>query len=99
MFFRLIGGAFGVAFLSTTLIASLAAGALAVPGHELLGPNPGLALLHLNEPGRRLPPELLAALAQTIDQAFSHLFVIATVILGLATAASCALKEVPLRTR
>jgi EmrB/QacA subfamily drug resistance transporter len=99
MFFRLIGGAFGVAFLSTTLIASLGAGALAVPGHELLGPNPGLALLHLNEPGRRLPPELLAALAQTIDQAFSHLFVIAMVILGLATAASCALKEVPLRTR
>jgi EmrB/QacA subfamily drug resistance transporter len=99
MFFRLIGGAFGVAFLSTILIAALSAGAMTVPGYEVLGPNPGLALLHLNEPGHELTPELTAALTRTFDPAFQRLFFVAAAILGLGVIACLAFKEVPLRTR
>ncbi len=51
LFFRLIGGAFGVALLTALLIGALNAGALAVPGHDVLGANPGIALLHLDQLG------------------------------------------------
>jgi EmrB/QacA subfamily drug resistance transporter len=46
MFFRLIGGAFGVALLMALLVGDLNAAALSVPGHDVLGPNPGISLLH-----------------------------------------------------
>jgi EmrB/QacA subfamily drug resistance transporter len=98
MFFRLIGGAFGVAFLSTLLIGYLTSGALAVPGHEALGPNPGLALLHLDEPGIKLSPELHAALTLTIRQAFARLYVVSTVILALSIVPGVFLREMPLRS-
>jgi EmrB/QacA subfamily drug resistance transporter len=99
MFFRLIGGALGVALLSTILIASLTAGALAVPGHEALGANPGIALLHLDEPGRHLSPELMTALDATIRRAFAHLYAVAAFILALSIIPAFMLKEEPLRTR
>jgi len=98
MFFRLIGGAFGVAFLSTLLIGYLGDGALAVPGHEALGPNPGLALLHLDEPGIHLSPALHAALAVTIRSAFAHLYAVSTVILALSIVPAIWLREMPLRS-
>lgn len=99
MFFRLMGGAFGVAFLSTILIAHLDAGALAVPGHEALGPQPGLALFHLRDRGAALPPQLLQALAVSMRQAFSSLFQVTSVIAALTVIGSLSLKEVPLRGR
>jgi EmrB/QacA subfamily drug resistance transporter len=99
MFFRLIGGAFGVALLSTILVGGLTAGALAVPGHEVLGDHPGLALFHLDAPGTHLTPALLAALGATIHVAFTRLYVIAAIILALAIIPSFALKEVALRGR
>jgi MFS family permease len=46
MFFRLIGRAFGVALLMALLVGDLNAAALSVPGHDVLGPNPGISLLH-----------------------------------------------------
>jgi EmrB/QacA subfamily drug resistance transporter len=97
MFFRLMGGAFGVAFLSTVLIGQLDAGASAVPGHEMLGSHPGIALFHLHDRGGVLPAALLQALASTIRQAFSHLFLVTTAIASLTVIGSLALKEVPLR--
>ena len=98
MFFRLIGGAFGVAFLSTLLIGYLSSGALAVPGHEALGGNPGLALLHLDEPGTQLSPALHAALAASIAGAFRHLYAVSTVILALSAVPGLWLKDMPLRS-
>jgi EmrB/QacA subfamily drug resistance transporter len=98
MFFRLIGGAFGVAFLSTLLIGYLSAGAMAIPGHEALGPNPGLGLLHFNEPGVHLSPALAAALAATVRHAFAHLYAVSTFILALSIVPALALREMPLRS-
>jgi EmrB/QacA subfamily drug resistance transporter len=97
MFFRLMGGAFGVAFLSTVLISQLDAGALAVPGHEALGAHPGLALFHLHERGAALSPLLLQALSSSIRQAFSHLFLVTAVIAAVTVIGALSLKEVPLR--
>ena len=94
MFFRLIGGAFGVALL----VGELNSGALAIPGHDVLGPNPGIALLHLDrqEP---VSSTLLAGLQDTVRAAFSHVFLYAAVISALTTVASFGLKEIPLRSR
>ena len=97
MFFRLMGGAFGVALLSTVLIGPLNAGALAVPGHEVLGDDPGLALFHLDERGAALSPLLLEALSSSIRRAFSHLFLVTAVIASFTVIGALALKEVPLR--
>ncbi len=99
MFFRLIGGAFGVAIFTSILIGYLTAGALALPGHEVLGAHPGLALLHLDEPGMHLPPELAAGLAATMRGAFTHLYAIATAILALSIVPAVILREMPLRSR
>ncbi|HXP30729.1 MAG TPA: MDR family MFS transporter [Stellaceae bacterium] len=99
LFFRLIGGALGVALLSTILIGNLTSGALATPGHEVLGPSPGLALFHLEESRPQLTPELLAALSVTIRRAFARVFWAATVILALSVVATLFLREVPLRDR
>jgi hypothetical protein len=99
MFFRLMGGAFGVALLSTVLVSSLNAGALAVPGHEVLGSNPGIALFHLDERSAILAPALLRAFAATISHAFTQLFIVAATIGALSVISSLSLKEIPLRGR
>jgi len=99
MFFRLMAGAFGVAFLSTLLVSALDAGALAIPGHAALGANPGIALLHLHEGNGGLPPPLIAAFAATIAHAFSQLFLVTAAIGAAAVIGSLALRETPLRGR
>jgi EmrB/QacA subfamily drug resistance transporter len=98
MFFRLIGGAFGVALLTALLVGELNAGALAIPGHEVLGPNPAIALLHLDQHDP-VNPALLASLQQTIRSAFSDVFLYAAAISGLTMVASLGLREIPLRSR
>jgi EmrB/QacA subfamily drug resistance transporter len=97
MFFRLMGGAFVVALLSAILIANLNSGALAVPGHEVLGAQPGLALFRLDQSSGALTPALLAALNLTMRQAFSHVFMVAAALSALALVGAFALKEIPLR--
>ena len=97
MFFRLIGGALGVALLSALLVGALNAGALAVPGHAVLGANPGIALLHLDQTDVIDRP-LLEGLAQAMHAAFADVFFYATGISALTAFGSFWLKEIPLRT-
>lgn len=96
IFFRLMGGAFGVALLSSILVAAFNAGAIAVPGHEALGENPGLALFHLEE--RSLSPALLRDLAGVIAGGFRAVFLVAAAIAALAALGACLLKETALRS-
>jgi EmrB/QacA subfamily drug resistance transporter len=98
MFFRLIGGAFGVALLTALLVGDLNAGAIGVPGHDVLGRNPGIALLHLDQQDH-INPALLSGLQQAVRTAFSRVFAYAAVISALTMAGSFGLKEIPLRSR
>jgi len=68
-----------------------------VPGHEVLGAQPGLALFRLDQSSGALSPALLTALNLTIRQAFSHVFMVAAVLSALALIGAFALKEIPLR--
>ncbi|MGH7114890.1 MAG: MDR family MFS transporter [Stellaceae bacterium] len=97
MFFRLMGGALGVALLTAILVGSLNAGALMVPGHHVLGANPGIALLHLDQTDVINQP-LLRGLMRVMHAAFAHVFFYATAISALAALGSLWLKEIPLRT-
>jgi EmrB/QacA subfamily drug resistance transporter len=98
MFFRLIGGAFGVALLTALLIGDLNAGALAIPGHAVLGSQPGIALLRGNL-GDTLDPALLAGVNRAIHAAFSRAYFYAAIVSGLTLLASLGFKEIPLRGR
>ena len=97
MFFRLIGGAFGVALLTALLVAELNAGAHGGAGHDVLGPEPGIALLHLDRQDT-LDPKLLAGLMQTFHAAFSRVFLYAAIISAVTTIVALGLKEIPLRS-
>jgi EmrB/QacA subfamily drug resistance transporter len=97
MFFRLIGGAFGVALLTALLVGDLNAGALALPGHDVLGPDPGIALLHLDQQDT-VNPTLLTGLQHVVRSAFSRVYLWAAAISALTLIASFGLKEIPLRS-
>jgi hypothetical protein len=97
MFFRLIGGAFGVALLTALLVGELNTGALTLPGHDVLGPNPGIALFHLDQQDSIIPGTL-AGLKNILRAAFSHVFLYAAAISAITTIVSFGLKEIPLRT-
>ncbi len=96
MFFRLIGGAFGVALLTALLMAELNVAIAAVPGHQALGADPGLALLQMELSGTA-SPALIAGLAQASRTAFAHVFLYAGAISAFTFLASFGLKEIPLR--
>jgi EmrB/QacA subfamily drug resistance transporter len=96
MFFRLIGGALGVALLTAILVSDLSAGAATVPGHAMLGSHPGITILKLGEAGQA-NPKLLAAVGAVLHTAFRHVFLYATAISALTAIGSFALKEISLR--
>jgi hypothetical protein len=64
----------------------------------VLGPNPGIALLHLDQQ-EEISPTLVAGLEQAVRAAFSHVFWYAAAISALTTLASFAFREIPLRSR
>ena len=97
MFFRLIGGAFGVALLTALLVGELNAGASGIPGHGVLGANPGIALLHLDQ-SEGINPALMQGLERVLHAAFAHVFLYATAISAVTAIGSFGLKEIPLRT-
>jgi EmrB/QacA subfamily drug resistance transporter len=96
MFFRLIGGAFGVALLTALLVGDLNAAALSLPGHDVLGPNPGIALLHLDQQDS-IPTGLLNGLQHAVRGAFAGVYLWAAGISAVTWLASLGLKEIPLR--
>jgi MFS family permease len=97
IFFRLMGGAFGVALLSSILVAAFNNGAVAVPGHEVLGDNPGLALFHLEQHGD-LAAALRRDLADVIAGGFRVVFLVAAVIAACAALGACFIRETTLRS-
>ena len=97
MFFRLMGGALGVALLTALLMAELNVAIVAVPGHQALGADPGLALLQ-TELGGTASPALLSGLAQASRTAFAHVFLYPAAISAFTFLASFGLKEIPLRS-
>ena len=99
LFFRLIGGAFAVALLSTILIAHFAQGVTAMAGHEALALDPGQALLDLEIGSAALPASVVAALVGSMRAAFSDVFLASAIIMPIALVASLFLKEAPLRKR
>jgi EmrB/QacA subfamily drug resistance transporter len=96
LFFRLIGGAFGVALLTALLVADLNSGALAVPGHAALGATPGVALLHIDQQ-KSISPVLLADLMRSFRAAFARVFLYAAIISAATTIGALGLKDIPLR--
>ncbi|MGZ3411381.1 MAG: MDR family MFS transporter [Xanthobacteraceae bacterium] len=95
-FFRSLAGAFGVAEGLTLLIGRLAAGATAVPGHEKLGPDPGIGLL------RPYSPDLFdqaqrAAFELVREHAFTFIFFLAAAVFFITVLLVLMVKERPLR--
>jgi len=82
--------------LTALLVGDLNSGALALPGHDVLGPNPGIALLHLDQQ-ESVSPALVAGLQHTVRNAFSRVYLWAAAISALTLIASFGLKEIPLR--
>jgi hypothetical protein len=98
-FFRSMGGSFGVALFGAVLIASLTTRILRVPGHEALGSDPGVALLHAGVGALHLAPAALRpAVEAAVTQAFHDVFRVGAGLALLAFAAVLFLKEVPLKT-
>jgi hypothetical protein len=82
--------------LTALLVGDLNAGALSLPGHDVLGPHPGIALLHLDQQ-ESVDPALLAGFQHAIRNAFSLVYLWAAAISALTLLVSFGLKEIPLR--
>ena len=62
----------------------------------MLGANPGIALLHLDQQDN-LSAGLLAGLMRTFHRAFAQVFLYAAAISAVTTLGAFGLKEIPLR--
>jgi hypothetical protein len=82
--------------LTALLVGDLNSGALALPGHDVLGPNPGIALLHLDQQ-EPVNPGLLTGLQHAVRTAFSRVYLWAAAISAITFIASFGLKEIRLR--
>ena len=98
-FVRSMGGAFGVAMLSTVLLVQLTDRMASIPGHEGLGPHPALDLLHGVTGGiSALTAGTRALLLAAAERSFTVVFLMAGSIALLGLVACLFLKELPLRT-
>ncbi len=95
-FFRSLGGAFGVATLTTFLIGRLAVGASLTPGHERIEGELGAALLRPSL-GPGFSAEQLAAFDAVRQHAFAATFVFAGILTAVGGVAMLLIKERPLR--
>jgi EmrB/QacA subfamily drug resistance transporter len=96
-FLRSLGGAFGVAAMTTFLIGRLAAGAASLPNAHELGPDPGIGLLRAAEAGA-IAPEAQAQAAALMQSAFSAVFFLAAILSLVALATAVSVTETTLRS-
>ena len=78
--------------MTALLVGDPNSGALALPGHDVLGPNPGIALLHLDQQ-EPVNPGLLTGLQHAVRTAFSRVYLWAAAISAITFIASFGLKE------
>ena len=98
-FFRSMGGAFGVSLLGALLLAQLGARIASIPGHEALGADAALDLLHGNTGALgALSAATHALFVVELERSFTVLFAVACAVCVLAFIAALFLKELPLRT-
>ena len=98
-FFRSMGGSFGVALFGAVLLSRMNAAVGMVPGHEALGPDPAIQLLHAGNDAVTLAPVAIrGAVADAITYAFHDVFRVGAGIAVLTLIGTLLLKEVPLRT-
>jgi len=97
-FFRSMGGSFGVALFSAVLIARLDGLLEAIPGHEALGPEPGLTILTASIDSTVIPAALHAQVTEALAQSFSTVFHVAIGAAVLLFIAAVRLREAPLKT-
>jgi EmrB/QacA subfamily drug resistance transporter len=98
-FFRSMGGSFGVALFGAVLIARLNGWIDAIPGHEVLGADPGAQLLHAGARALDLaPPAIHGAVASAVTGAFHDMFRVGAAITFIDFLIALFLKELPLRT-
>jgi hypothetical protein len=98
-FFRSMGGSFGVALFGAVLIGRLNALLAGVPGHEALGPDPGIQLLHAGPQAMTLAPlAIRQAVADVMTAAFHDVFLVGAGVAIIAFVSVLFLKEVPLRS-
>jgi len=95
-FLRTLGGAFGVAAFTTFLISRLGAGAVLVPGHEMLGADPGIGLLR--QDAGPFDSAQMAAFTAVREHAFALVFVLAAGISLVGVLSTLLINEHPLRT-
>jgi EmrB/QacA subfamily drug resistance transporter len=97
-FFRNLGSAFGVAALTSLLLAQLATNLAAVPGIERLGPDPSLELLRGGAAVLdRLGPAAHVMIATAADNSFGFVFTAASFLAVLGFGLALSLRGLPLR--
>ncbi len=98
-FFRSMGGSFGAALFGAVLIGRLGTLIAALPGHEILGSNPGVALIHLGSDALgTVPPSLQQPLEAAFTTAFHDVFLVAAGVFFAGMVCGVFLRELPLKT-
>lgn len=98
-FFRSLGGSFGVALFTAVLIGRLNSLLPGIPGHEVLGDEPGVQLLRAGTQAlAELPPQLRATVADVMTTAFHDVFRVGALIALIAVSLVLMLRETPLKT-
>jgi EmrB/QacA subfamily drug resistance transporter len=99
-FFRNLGSAFGVATLTSLLLAQLAANLTAVPGLGSLGDDPSLALLRSGGAViNTLEPAVRVAVAAAADNSFGFVFTTASGMAVVGFLVALTLRGLPLRNK
>jgi EmrB/QacA subfamily drug resistance transporter len=98
-FFRSMAGSFGVALFGAVLIARLGRWIAVIPGHQALGPDAAVNLLHAGPDAIALAPlALRPAVATALSYAFHDVFRVGTGIAILSLITVLFLEERPLKT-